>query len=197
MPPFGHRVIGKAAFAEANATEAIGAHKFGHRVVGKRAIATPKIEHGARVQDAAAAKQAKSDSISLTDLPRVLTDNPTFLDALFDAELSRPDGARPEALVIFREHEILGGKRKDILDDIDGLLAEKKVEGTQAPVLTQTEPETKEPVVFDPAKSTIDQLVEFLGDDAVKAIEGSGSGGKVIRADLVKAAKKQLASKGA
>jgi hypothetical protein len=134
-PTFGSRVIGEDAYDKAVRTEKAGGNVFGARVVGAITgdgpIATAKraTEHGPLVVAGAQqsdTKGAPSDSVSIDELRNILAENPTFLDSLYEAELAREDGPRPEALHIIREVErgIKGAARPEILREIAQLLGE-------------------------------------------------------------------------
>lgn len=178
MPPFGHRVIGKAAFAAASAAELSGAHKFGPRVRGASAPATSAIPTlkspaGKRVQDA-------DRSIALDELEGVLAGNSRMIDDLFEVELARPDGARPAALAIFRNAALVAGKL-DIVGEVDELGKTAQPD----PETTHSEPPKGDAPTIDLAKATVAQLTAFVG---ATPVTGTGKDGKVLRADLVKVA---------
>src|SRR5687767_8515897 len=124
---FGSRVIGKDAFDKAVREEKGGAAVFGVRVrgaireEGPISIAKRNTEHGVRVVEGASAQDEKgkaNESVSIDSLRNILAENPTFFDSLYEAELAREDGARPEALEIFImvETGIKGAGRREIID---------------------------------------------------------------------------------
>lgn len=136
MPPFGKRVVGNAAFDKALREEKGGAAVFGVRVrgaireEGPISIAKRNTEHGVRVVADAKAQDEKgndAETVSIESLRNILAENPTFFDSLYEAELAREDGARPEALEIFImvETGIKGAGRREIIDEIRTLLGVK------------------------------------------------------------------------
>lgn len=137
MPHFGKKVVGESEYAKAVASEKGGAQVFGVRVRGAipadgpTNIAKRATEHGPRVTSDASFQDAEgkeTDGVAIDDLRNILAENPTTFDSLYEAELAREDGARPDALAIFYEVErgIKGQGRADILDEIKGLINEKQ-----------------------------------------------------------------------
>jgi hypothetical protein len=142
MPHFGSRVIGNEAYDKAVREEKGGAHVFGVRVTGAItgngpvAEAKRNTEHGPLVVAGAQQTDTKGEpgeGVSIEELRNVLAENPTFLDSLYEAELAREDGPRPDALGIIREVEkgIKGAGRREVLDEIASLLGEKEVTAAQ------------------------------------------------------------------
>jgi hypothetical protein len=138
MTHFGSKVVGTAAYEKAVREEKGGANVFGTRVRSSIPEDGPtnrekrQSEFGPLTTDGAHAsdtKGKKTDSISIEELKDVLAINPTFFDSLYEAELARADGARPEALSIFYEIErgIKGQMRADVMNEIKTLLGEKGV----------------------------------------------------------------------
>lgn len=138
MTHFGSKVVGTAAYEKAVREEKGGANVFGTRVRASIPEDGPtnrekrQSEFGPLTTDGAHAsdtKGKKTDSISIEELKDVLAINPTFFDSLYEAELARADGARPEALSIFYEIErgIKGQMRQDVMNEIRTLLGEKGV----------------------------------------------------------------------
>lgn len=134
-PHFGSRVSGHEAYDKAVREEKGGANVFGVRVrgaiTGNGPVAEAKraTEHGVRVLDGAQFTNTKgepADALSIEEIQKGLTENPTFFDSWYEGELAREDGPRPEALRIFREVEkgIKGAGRREILDEIAALLGE-------------------------------------------------------------------------
>lgn len=134
-PHFGSRVTGDAAYDAAVRNERGGAHVFGARVVdaikgdGPIAMAKRATEHGPLVVNGAQQTDTKgnpAESVSIDELRNMLAENPTTLDSLYENELARESGPRPEALHIIREVErgIKGAGRREILDEIAALLGE-------------------------------------------------------------------------
>lgn len=141
MTQFGARVVGREAYDKAVRETKGGGNVFGKRVrdaipengpVGEKKRAT---EHGALVVDQASASgpDGKGSGVSIEQLRNILTENPTFFDSLYEAELARPEGARPEALDVFLQFEIgiKGAGREEIISEIRGLLGHKRVTAEQ------------------------------------------------------------------
>lgn len=137
MPQFGKRVVGEQEYAKAVRNEKGGAAVFGVRVRGAIPQDGPTntakrvTEHGPRVTSNATFQDANGkevDAVAIDDLKDILAENPTTFDSLFEAELAREDGARPEALEVFLEVErgIKGAMRADVIDDIQRLLDQKQ-----------------------------------------------------------------------
>jgi hypothetical protein len=138
MPHFGAKVTGDRAYLDAVKNEAGGGEVFGTRV--RDAIPdTPAhrekraSEFGPRTlmnEDGSVGSNAPQEP-SIDDIRNILAENPTYLDSLYELELARADGARPEALRIFQQVEsgIKGQGRQDILDEIQGLLTSKVGQG--------------------------------------------------------------------
>lgn len=142
-PHFGNKVVGNDAYDKAVREEAGGASTFGVRVRGAipadsiTNIAKRNTEHGPRVVMGATFQDTKgkeTDAVAIDDIRNILAENPTFWDSLYEAELAREDGARPEALDIFYEVErgIKGQGRQDIMDEIDALLKTKRPASARA-----------------------------------------------------------------
>lgn len=138
-PHFGSKVTGQDAYDKAVREEVGGASTFGVRVRGAipadgpTNIAKRVTEHGPRVVNNASFQDAKGDevdAVSIDDLRNILAENPTTFDSLYEAELAREDGARPEALDIFYEVErgIKGQGRQDVMNEIQSLLKTKRKE---------------------------------------------------------------------
>jgi hypothetical protein len=136
---FGPNVIGHEAHEKALREEKGGANVFGTRVrdqipdSGPTNIAKRVSSFGPAVTAFAHGSDTKgepNESLEIDDLRNVLTENPTFLDSLFEAELGRSDGARPDALAIFYEFErgIKGAMREDVMADIRALLGQKGID---------------------------------------------------------------------
>lgn len=134
-PHFGSRVTDSEAYDKAVREEKGGASTFGVRVTGAikgdGPVATAKraTEHGPLVVAGAQQSNTKgepADAVSIDELRNILAENPTTLDSLYEAELGREGGPRPEALHIIREVErgIKGAGRREILDEIAELLGE-------------------------------------------------------------------------
>lgn len=141
-PHFGAKVTGRDAYDRAVRENKGGGNVFGKRVRGSITEAGPvgekkrATEHGALVVDGATAQDTKgkpSDGLAIDQIKNILTENPTFFDSLYEAELARPEGARPDALEVFLQFEIgiKGAGRREIIDEIRGLLGEKGVTAAQ------------------------------------------------------------------
>lgn len=139
---FGSRVVGEKAAAEAMAAQKGGADVFGKRVLNSvsiptsEAVAKAQSQFGAHVIGGAHASdtKGKSGSVSVEDLENLLDENPTFFDSLYEAELSRKEGARVAALRIFLnvEYGIKGAGRQSIIQEIRGMLGENSVTARQS-----------------------------------------------------------------
>jgi hypothetical protein len=140
-PHFGSRVSGDEAYDKAVREEKGGGNVFGSRVVdsikgdGPMAVAKRATEHGPRVVIDATQTDASGaeGEVAIDDLRNMLAENPTTLDSLYEHELARADGPRPDALGIFREVErgIKGAGRAEILNEIAELLGERRVTAGQ------------------------------------------------------------------
>lgn len=155
-PHFGSKVVGHEAFDKAVRTEQGGGNVFGTRVRsaipenGPTNIAKRNSEFGVAVTMGASGTNTKgeeSDSVSIDELRNILTENPVFLDSLFEAELAREDGPREDALQIFYEVErgIKGQMRADVMADIRRLLGQGAIDAdaraNQAAVRAQQQQE--------------------------------------------------------
>ncbi len=120
----GPRVIGAEAFAKAMAQVKAGVDKFGPRVRGVKG-ATPAPSPGARTEHGKRIPAASNDAVSIEELSRILSEGPTFFDGLYETELSRAEGARPGALMVFLAAEKAGKHRADMIEEITGLLGAK------------------------------------------------------------------------
>lgn len=138
-PHFGSKVTGDAEFDRAVREEKGGAHVFGTRVRnaipedGPTNAAKRQSEFGVAVVDGAHGSDTEgkpAESLEVEKLKSVLAENPTFFDSLYEAELARNDGARPEALGIFYEIErgIKGAMRPDVMKEIRALLGQKGID---------------------------------------------------------------------
>lgn len=138
---FGARVVGEKAAAEALAAQKGGGEVFGKRVFNPAAspnseqAAKGNSQFGAAVIGGAHESDArgKEGSTSVADLERILGENPTFFDSLYEAELARKEGARVDALKIFLnvEYGIKGAGRAHVIEEIRGLLGETAVTAKQ------------------------------------------------------------------
>lgn len=134
-PHFGPNVVGHEAHQKALREEAGGANVFGTRVrsaipdSGPTNSAKRNSEFGPAVVADVNVKEADA-TLSIEDLKNALSENPTFFDSLYEAELARAEGARPEALGIFYEVErgIKGAMRPDVMAEIRGLLGQKGID---------------------------------------------------------------------
>jgi hypothetical protein len=138
-PHFGSKVTDTATYEKAVREEKGGANVFGSRVRssipedGPTNRAKRNSEFGPLTTAGAHASDTKgkpTDSVSIDELKDVLAINPTFFDSLYEAELARAEGARPEALGIFYEIErgIKGQMRGDVMQEIRTLMGEKGVD---------------------------------------------------------------------
>lgn len=155
-PHFGSKVVGHEAFDKAVRTEQGGGNVFGTRVRsaipenGPTNTAKRASEFGVAVTMGASGTNTKgeeSDSVSIDELRNILTENPTFFDSLYEAELAREDGPREDALQIFYEVErgIKGQMRADVMAEIRGLLGQGAIDAdaraNQAAVRVQQQQE--------------------------------------------------------
>lgn len=138
-PHFGPSVTGHEAFDKAVRSEQGGGNVFGTRVrdsipdSGPTNTAKRVSEFGVNVLEDAHASNEKGepgDTVSIDSLRNILAENPTFFDSLYEAELARDDGARPDALAIFYEVErgIKGQMRADVMQEIRSLMGQKGVD---------------------------------------------------------------------
>lgn len=134
---FGARIIGHEAHEKAVREQVGGAHVFGSRVrgaiTGEGPVAQQKraSEFGVRTTEFAHgsdATGAPADGVSVEELRKLLGENATMFDSLYELELAREDGARPDALEIFRSFERRGQSRAEVIDEINVLLGQKGVE---------------------------------------------------------------------
>jgi hypothetical protein len=139
---FGARVVGKDNYDKAVRENKGGGNVFGKRVRDSISEAGPvgekkrNTEHGPLVVNMATAQDTKgkvTDGVSVEQIKSILAENPTFFDSLYEAELARPEGARPDALEVFLQVEIgiKGAGREEIITEIRGLLGHKKVTAAQ------------------------------------------------------------------
>ena len=137
---FGERVIGQEAAAAALAAQKGGSEVFGTRVVGvpeptTQALARKNSQFGPAVLEGAHETDTKGNpgSISVEELEKVLTANPTFFDSLYEGELGRKEGARTAALEVFllSEYGIHGQGRSSVIDEINGMLGKTAISAKQ------------------------------------------------------------------
>lgn len=149
-PHFGSKVVGHEAYDKAVRTEVGGGNVFGTRVRsaipenGPTNTAKRVSEFGVAVTvgaKATDAKGAENDSVSIDELRNILTENPTFFDSLYEAELAREDGPRPDALQIFYEVErgIKGQMRADVMQEIRSLLGQGAIDADARANLAQVQ----------------------------------------------------------
>lgn len=130
MPHFGPRIIGEEEFARQSAQERrTGGNVFGPRVTGEIPTRTPEAaELNPHARQSAANTLATKDqaqgSVAVAEIERLLTENPTHLDTLYELECVRADGPRPEALHVFKAFELRGASRASVIAEIDALLTE-------------------------------------------------------------------------
>lgn len=176
MPHFGKKVVGAKEYDAAVRSEKGGGNVFGKRV--RAAIpddhptnrAKRVTEHGPRVVSNVSG--TGSDALSVDDLKRLLigptAENVTMFDNLYENELARPDGARPEALEVLLQAEISprGAQRKHIIDDIRALLGAKtSTADTNANrALVQRERITRQ-------RARMEQNAKLVDADKVKALK--------------------------
>lgn len=193
---FGSRVIGKDAFDKAVREEKGGAAVFGVRVRGAIteggpiSIAKRNTEHGVRVVEGAKAQDEKgkdNESVSIESLRNILAENPTFFDSLYEAELARTEGARPEALEIFQivESGIKGAGRREILDEIATLLGVKKqlAAATADDNIARREQLARQAKRMEDNAALVDaDKIQALADrqENLDSLEGTESGKQVI-----------------
>lgn len=134
-PHFGPNVVGHEAHQKALREEAGGANVFGTRVRNAIPDSGPtnrekrQSEFGPAVVDGVNVTNDQA-TVPIEDLKNYLSENPTFFDSLYENELARAGGARPEALGIFYEVErgIKGAMREDVMAEIRGLLGQKGID---------------------------------------------------------------------
>lgn len=140
---FGAKVTSAEQYDKAVRDEKGGANVFGSRVrssipeSGPTNIAKRQSEFGPLTIEGAHGSDTKgkpNESLAIDEIRNLLAENPTFFDSLYENELARAEGARPDALGIFYEVErgIKGQMRQDVMDEIRGLLDEKGVAGRMA-----------------------------------------------------------------
>ncbi|HTJ62159.1 MAG TPA: hypothetical protein VL333_13290 [Candidatus Saccharimonadales bacterium] len=203
-PAHGPRVIGQEAFDREQKKFTEGAHKFGPRVRGSSPSTAPQpgavVKHGEKI----GGTPDTPDVLPLDQLQKALTENPSFFDGLYEAELSRPDGARPKALALFRTVEMQQQRRTDVIEEIDSLLASKQPE-VSGPTTDEPKPETdessepetetEEVEVDELSKAELEAKFAELGGDPT-TIKATGRGGRTVREDILKAVKKLLKAQG-
>lgn len=207
-PAHGPRVIGQEAFDREQKKFTEGAHKFGPRVRGSSPRTAPQPGAVTKHGDKIGGTPDTPDVLPLDQLQKALTENPTFFDGLYEAELSRPDGARPKALAIFRTSEMAGQQRTDVIEEIDSLLAAKQPLATDGPTTDEPKPandegasatedseDAEEQSVDELSKAELEAKFAELGGDPT-TIKATGRGGRVIREDILKAVKKLLKAQG-
>jgi hypothetical protein len=133
-PTFGSKVVGEEAYLRAVEEHKGGLDVFGTRVRDQIPDSHPdnqakrNSEFGPKTVDGAKftnpAGSAAPTGLAVTEIKRILGENPTFFDSLYEAELARPGGPRKDALHIFAEVErgTKGQMRGFILDEINGFL---------------------------------------------------------------------------
>lgn len=194
-PHFGPNVQGHENYDKAVRSEQGGGNVFGTRVrsaipdSGPTNAAKRVSEFGVAVTQHAKGTDAQgneTDTVSIDDLRNILTENPTFFDSLYEAELAREDGPRPDALQIFYEVErgIKGQMRADVMQEIRGLLGQKAIDAdaranqaavqaqVQADIATRTE-ENKLLADADRVKALKDRA------ENVKAVKDAQESGDV------------------
>lgn len=138
---FGARVIGDEAAAKALAEQKGGGNVFGKRVVtaipepNTEAVAKknsqfgPLVVKGSTNQD----NHGKPGSVSVSEIERILGENPTFFDSLYEGELARPEGPRTDALEVFLnvEYGIKGAGRQSIIQEIKAMLGHGAITAKQ------------------------------------------------------------------
>lgn len=140
---FGSRIIGHEAHEKVVREQAGGAHVFGTRVrgaiTGSGPVAEAKrnSEFGPRTTQFAQGSDTEGkpgEGLSIEQLRNTLAENPTFFDSLYEVELAREDGARPDALAIFYEVErgIKGQGRQEVMQEIKALMGQKGVDAEAA-----------------------------------------------------------------
>jgi hypothetical protein len=141
-PHFGSKVTGHEAYEQAVRNEVGGGNVFGVRVRGAINGSGPTndakrvSEFGVGVVQHAQASDEEGntgDTVSIESLRNILAENPTFLDSLYEAELAREEGPRPEALGIIYEVErgIKGQMRPDVMNEIKSLMGQGQIDADQ------------------------------------------------------------------
>jgi hypothetical protein len=216
-PAFGRRVIGDKAFEAESKKIAQGAHRFGPRVRGSNtptaAPAGAKTTHGPLVSDPV----NKDETVSVREIIDALVANPATFDTLYEAELERPAGARPDALRVFLRSERENAARSDVIAEIKGLLKAKDEpvttelsetpetdgtgsgeEGGAAKIGDELDPpKDPPPPVKDVTKMTkaeleeeLDHLNGYLPQGQTIAVKGTGAEHSITKPDLVRAVQK-------
>lgn len=202
----GPRVIGAEAFAAQQKNVKVGADRFGPRVRGVNTQTQTAPPPGARTTTGSRVNSPEPDAVAVEELRRILAENGTFFDGLYETELSRAEGARPDALLVFLVAEKAGQQRKDVLDEINELLADKGVqltsEATQftdgpesdldAPIGDGKVPPPPPPPVDEEleemSKAELEAKFTSLGGD-LSTIVSTGAKGRPIRVDILNAVK--------
>lgn len=202
-PHFGARVVGHEAYEKAVREQKGGVHVFGKRVRdaisgdGPTSEAKRASEFGIKVVDHASFQDAegkKVSAIAVDDIVNILAENPTFFDSLYEAELARDGGARPDALQVFLMTEIgiKGAGREEIIREIRGLLGEKaasaaaradlaKAQSIQGQEQAQREEENK--LLGDAERvKALAERAENL--DKIKKSQSKGSKEQVVSASV-------------
>ena len=198
----GPRVIGAAAFAEQQKNQKAGVDKFGPRVRGQGTAQTAPVSRspvGTRVNS------PEPESVSVEELARILGENSTFFESLYENELARTDGARPEALLVFLAVEKTTQQRPDVIQEITELLEAKGISaGTLNNLRDTTEADLNAPIGDPPppppgydamTKAQLEEAIIELGGDPT-TIVGTGADGAILKADLLETVK-VLAGQGA
>ena len=198
----GPRVIGAEAFAAQQKNVKVGADKFGPRVRGvntqTQTAPVSRTPTGSRVNS------PEADAVSVEELRRILAENGTFFDGLYETELSRAEGARPDALLVFLVAEKAGQQRKDVIDEINELLADKGITLTGGATQLTDGPESLDAPIGENGEQELEEMSKAeleakftsLGGD-LTTIVSTGAKNRPIRADILNAVKALLAPKGA
>ncbi|MGH3428481.1 MAG: hypothetical protein ACRDQZ_13090 [Mycobacteriales bacterium] len=200
MPPtkntFGRKVIGDEAFDTALREEKGGGSTFGVRVrdaipeTNTLNIAKRNSEMGVKVVNDVPA----SESLSVEDIEKLLDENPTFFDSLYEYELARDDGPRDDALKVFQsvERGIKGAGRHVVLDEINQLLGVTHATAGQRADLQQAHreqmdrqlrrQEENQQLIDADRIQALSERAENL--DKIKASDSAGSKDQIVSADV-------------
>lgn len=143
MSHFGPRIIGEAAFQQQQA-KAKGGSVFGPRVrdIPEATPSTSIVQKpGAKNAPGASLDAPTDEGLSVEQFEKILRENASFLDTLYIQELSRAGGPRRECLLVARSVAIQITTYGDMVQEIDGLLADMAKA-------------TETPAVVDPAATT-------------------------------------------
>lgn len=119
---FGRRILGADAFETVTAQEQGGGSVFGHRVLGRHV--PPAVAPIPRGSPGAAPPHLVAQGVAVEDLKEILHTTPVMFDALYEAELARPEGPRMAAMrqLLQVETSAQGQQRPDVIEELHVLL---------------------------------------------------------------------------